>query len=53
MEMFMRVFLVLAGLTFVAMIMKAPKNFSTAINGLAQGSSTTFGTFLDAVPSNS
>jgi hypothetical protein len=52
MEIFLRVFLVLAGLTVVTLILRNPSGSSTVINSLAQGSSTTFGTFINGVPSS-
>jgi hypothetical protein len=50
METATRWFLALASLAVVAMVLRNPSGTSTVISGLAQGSNTVFGTFVNAVP---
>ncbi len=53
MEIFLRIFLALVGLTVLVVIVRDASGSSKVIDSLAQGSSTTFGTFINGVPQSS
>jgi ABC-type uncharacterized transport system ATPase component len=52
MEDVLRIFTALVGLTFVVIVFRNPTGTSTVIKSLAGGTSQTFGTFIQGVPTS-